>query len=120
VPELYSIAVPVLLPSGYAVVAMRGELDLAAAEDMAAVLAGALRIARTGVVLDLSEVTFIDASGLRAIIRSYQASGHLPGRLRLAGASAHVIRLLELTRPSADPAVFPDVAAAAAGGPAAA
>lgn len=113
-PKLCSVVAPVVWPGGYVVVALCGEFDAAAVPEMGAVIADALRRARTGVVIDLSEVTFIDASGLRALIRAYDASAHLPARLCLAAASAHVVRLLELLRPSGDPAVFPTVEAAAA------
>jgi len=49
------------------------------------------------VVLDLSEVTFIDSSGLGALIGSLKAMGD-GGELALCSASDGVISMLKLTR----------------------
>jgi anti-anti-sigma factor len=47
------------------------------------------------IVVDLTEVTFVDAAAARALVRAETTS---EGRLRLTGASPHVARLLELHR----------------------
>ena len=48
---------------------IRGELDIASAPQLAAILDAALANARL-VVLDLSQLTFMDCAGLDAIIRA--------------------------------------------------
>ena len=49
------------------------------------------------IVLDLSQVTFIDSSGLGALIGSLKAIG-AGGELALCGARESVISMLKLTR----------------------
>jgi anti-sigma B factor antagonist len=49
------------------------------------------------IVLDLSEVTFIDSSGLGALIGSLKAVG-TDGELVLCGARDAVVNMLKLTR----------------------
>jgi len=49
------------------------------------------------VILDLSQVTFIDSSGLGALIGSLKAMG-AEGELALCGAQGGVISMLKLTR----------------------
>jgi anti-sigma B factor antagonist len=48
-------------------------------------------------VLDLSEVTFIDSTGLSALIGSLKATGE-DGELLLSGARDSVANMLKLTR----------------------
>lgn len=77
------------------VVRLRGEIDLAAASTVR----GAVDRVRTfptdsAVVLDLADVTFLDASGLGELVRP--AADHTDVVLR--SPSPSVCRLLELTR----------------------
>jgi anti-sigma B factor antagonist len=113
--ELYAVMPPLLLPSGHVVVSVSGEVDIAAAEVMTAALGDAVRRARTGVIVDLGDLEFMDASGLGALVRTYQRSRHLPAGLRLASAPAHVLRILRVTGLSRYLTVFPSVTAAAEG-----
>ncbi len=58
----------------------------------------ALAVAGTGrVVLDMSNVTFIDSSGLGAIVGAMKLLGHERG-LELAGLTANVDKVFRLTR----------------------
>jgi anti-sigma B factor antagonist len=82
---------------------LRGELDLCSAARLAPDLLGAARTARTGLVVDLSGVTFCDSSGARLLVRllACRPGGTVP---RLRGATGHpalVLHLLGL--PSPDP-----------------
>ena len=47
--------------------------------------------------LDLSEVDFIDSSGLRALVNAHQALDGAGQQLQLSGISAAVDRLLQIT-----------------------
>lgn len=80
-------------------ITVRGETDLATADDLLirlVVLAGA---ATGKITLDLSQVTFMDCAGLRtlaAIDRHVTANG---GSIRVAAVSPEVARLFELVGP---------------------
>jgi anti-anti-sigma factor len=86
--------------NGSHVVRVVGELDLAAAEELRAFLDrldGNVRI-------DCTEVSFVDASGIRVLL---QAAGHLPS-LVLVGVNREVRRVFELTDTTSLLAASPD------------
>ena len=106
-------------PAHAVVVRARGELDIASGPRLVA-LAGESAEAEVPVVLDLDEVTFVDSSGLRALIEAERAVKSRGTRLVLARPSAAVARLLDMTglREAFAEAASPeagDVAAAAGG-----
>jgi anti-sigma B factor antagonist len=71
-----------------------GELDVAA-YDAATAAAEPLFHADGDVTLDLSELSFIDSSGIRLFIRLHEALDGR-GRLVLAGPISHVAYILEI------------------------
>jgi anti-sigma B factor antagonist len=79
--------------NGYAVVQLRGELDLA---DAAAVAAGLARVAERepGIILDLASLSFIDCSGVAALERGRSQARQAGGGLVLAGPQRGVTRVL--------------------------
>ena len=84
------------LADGTSRVIVTGEVDLAVEEPFVAEV-DSVAAARDGggaVVLDLGGVTFLDSSGVRALIRLRQRHGE---RLRLGELSAPVRRVLEIT-----------------------
>jgi anti-anti-sigma factor len=78
------------------VLAVSGELDIAGVEEFIARAAALLEDGRD-VDLDLSGVTFIDSSGLGALVRVQKAAGSAGRRLRLSDVPRSVARILELT-----------------------
>jgi anti-sigma B factor antagonist len=78
-------------------VVARGELDVATADRLAQTLEPVIEGGATLVVLDLSDVTFLDSSGLRTIVRGATALEDHGGRLVVDGASPAVSRVLEVT-----------------------
>ncbi|MFF3736772.1 STAS domain-containing protein [Streptomyces sp. NPDC002566] len=80
---------------GIRVLTVRGEID----HDVKDVLSGALLSfdgATPRTVVDLSGVTFMDSSGINAFVAAHQSMSDAEGWLRMAGAQASVLRLLEL------------------------
>jgi anti-sigma B factor antagonist len=84
----------------------RGEMDLATAEVLAAVLHSQLDCGRRFVRLDLSELTFLDCAGLGALVDVRNNFLAARGTLTLTGVGAHVARLLRITH--LDEALFID------------
>jgi anti-anti-sigma factor len=77
--------------------ALCGEFDMATAPRLDSSLAPFEDDGVSAIVLDLCDLTFIDASGLRALLRARdraKTSGH---QLILVGASASARRLFEIT-----------------------
>jgi len=85
---------------GQVVVALRGELDVMDAEAVAAALTAAADRANV-VVVDLAGLTFIDASGVAALVRARRHARHRGGALVLASPQRQVRRVLALTRQAA-------------------
>lgn len=74
-----------------------GELDLAAAEDLAAIMTAQEAAGRTFIRLDLSAVTFMDCAFLRVLVGAHHRLTATRGRLLLTNVSDPVLRLLTLT-----------------------
>ncbi|GGW80633.1 STAS domain-containing protein [Streptomyces galilaeus] len=81
---------------GIQVVTVRGEIDHAVTEELteALLVYGSVTPPRT--VVDLSGVTFMDSSGINALIAAHQSMSDSQGWLRIVGAQAPVLRILEL------------------------
>src|SRR5690348_14502908 len=79
----------------HVLVTLRGELDIANAADLRAVLSEA--VARNPhVVADLSDLTFIDCASVGALVRARRRAREAGGDLVLAGARGKVLRVLAL------------------------
>ena len=80
-------------PSGAAVVTLSGRLDLLSAGEVKQQLTKAVADGRKKLVVDLSGVTFVDSSGLGALISGLKAARLAGGDLRIArpGEQARVI-----------------------------
>lgn len=73
-----------------------GELDAASAQELAAVFGREARPGRA-LALDLSGVTFIDSSGLRAIASEARRYHQSDTPFRISASSESVHRILEMT-----------------------
>jgi len=83
---------------GVHVVALAGELDLTAVPELDATLAAAVAASEhPHVCLDLSELGFIDSSGLAAVIRAHVAVGEAGGALMIVAPAGIVRRTLEVS-----------------------
>jgi anti-sigma B factor antagonist len=76
--------------------ALRGELDLVSEPEVRAQIAG-LCARGLDVVVDLAEVTFIDSSGLRALLGASRAAARSGCRVEIRHARGEVLRVLALT-----------------------
>jgi anti-sigma B factor antagonist len=74
-----------------------GEIDFTTATVLSSALDDALAAGPNNVLVDMSGVTFIDSSGLTALIHGYKAATRAEGWLSIRDPSAVVTRLLALT-----------------------
>lgn len=108
--EIDAVAVPDV--PGVALLVLSGEFDLAAAATFRdRLLAAGRREGMHTVILDLTEVGFMDSSMLKELLRAH---AEMPGCILLAGMQPPVQRLLELTRTAAFFRSAPDRARALA------
>jgi anti-sigma B factor antagonist len=75
------------------VIELVGELDMGTAPHLEAVLDRMLVIPDQ-IIVDVGQLTFIDSSGLRLLLR---ASRLVEGRIRLRRCSRQITRLIEIT-----------------------
>ncbi len=101
--------------AGVAVAELAGELDLASAPALRERLLSLLRPGSSRLVLDLSRVSFCDASGLAVLVGTSHRALRLGGFLRLAAVSRPAARVLDLTGLDRHLPVFPTVRAAITG-----
>jgi anti-anti-sigma factor len=82
---------------GYTIVTISGEIDIARTPVLREQLLGLLRPGASRLVVDLSGVTFCDASGLAVLVGIARRAGLLDGILRLAAPTPLMSTVLRLT-----------------------
>lgn len=80
------------------VVAARGEIHLSTAPQLAERLAAAVDAGHIHIVVDLSDVEFIDSTGLSVLLNLLRRLDPLQGRMVIACTNPTVLRLFEITR----------------------
>jgi anti-anti-sigma factor len=97
---------------GCVIAALSGELDLTRAPALREQLLTLLRPGTGQLVIDLSGVSFADASGLAVLVGTGRRAGLLGGFVRLAAPTAAVAKVLHVTGLHRQLDVFPTVHAA--------
>lgn len=98
-----------------AVLAPRGRLDLVTASRLRAEIAATVAEGRPRVVVDLEGVTFVDSSGLGALIAGLKVARDAGGELRIANAGKQAVTVLSITRLDRVLRQYPSVDEALAG-----
>src|ERR1700744_5536472 len=93
---------------GCAVLAVRGELDIAAAAELSSQLM-AVMFAKSWVIVDLAELAFIDCVALEVLADARKRARLAGGDVLVAGPRKEVTRLLQLTGWAQMFSVFPSV-----------
>ncbi|MGC4896826.1 STAS domain-containing protein [Micromonospora sp. DT31] len=76
---------------------LAGELDLGAAGELNAAIDSVIAAGHRQLLLDLTELTFCDSTGIAAFVRGDNLLAADGGWLRLTGADGRVARVLEVT-----------------------
>lgn len=97
-----------------AVLAITGSVDGTTAELLAAAFDTELATGRTRLVAALSGVDYTSSAGLRVLLSTVRSVREAGGDLRLAGASRHVLKVLDMSGFTGIFKIFPDTDAAVA------
>ena len=92
---------------GCVIVRIRGECDIATTPGLRESLLGTLATQSARIVLDLSELDFLDCAGATVLMATARRATLLGGALALAAPTAQVARLLRLTGLDQHLAIFP-------------
>jgi anti-sigma B factor antagonist len=87
-------------PSGEgrtALFSLRGSLDVATAPSLRAALLEAAEHDGHEIVVDLSQLEFLDSTGLGALIGSHKLAEEHQGSVRLVAQEGQILRLLRIT-----------------------
>lgn len=95
--ERAPFGVEVVVESGRAVVVVTGEIDMASAPELDAVLGGAIEGAEGALVVDLAGVSFFGSDGVRCLGDAMHRAGERGVALRIRRPSPRVLEVLELT-----------------------
>ncbi len=86
-----------IMPDGDAVVYLGGDLDFVSAEAAFGYVADVIDRCRGQVVVDLSELDYCDARGLRALARMRAYAEHSGCPFQLASPSEPLVKILRIT-----------------------
>jgi anti-sigma B factor antagonist len=91
------------------VIAVAGEIHASTAPQFSGLLTAAIDAGRTLIVLDLTDVSFIDSTGLSVLLNALRRVTHAGGRMSLVCTNPTVLRLFEITRMDATFAIHTGV-----------
>lgn len=85
-------------PTGTTTIRPVGRVDLLSAPALSRHLSGAVAEGQHKLIVDLGSVSFIDSSGLAALVSGLKSARVAGGDLRIAGAGDQVRMVLQLTK----------------------
>jgi anti-anti-sigma factor len=80
----------------FPVVTVSGEIDLAVAPVVRDELGTLIARQPQGIIVDVSDVPFMDSSGLNVFIVAFKALREYHGRLAIVASNAPIVRLFEI------------------------
>jgi anti-sigma B factor antagonist len=93
-----SVSVPESVGAAYSVVVLAGEVDATNSDELYGVLESVVTQQPRLLIVDMSELSFMDSTGLRMLLRSSRSLDQQGGVLALAAPQVSVARVLQLTR----------------------
>jgi anti-sigma B factor antagonist len=102
---------------GHPVVFVYGEIDVMTAPRLHETLAEVIAESPSSLLVDLANVTFIDSTGLGALVVAHRHLEERGGRLRLVSVPPAVAQVLEVTGLTSRFEVYPDMDAVGEGRP---
>jgi anti-anti-sigma factor len=92
-----TLAISADVEGGTATISLVGELDLASAGRLEQALAGAVERLPARIVIDLTQLAFIDSSGLRVLLQAASRSREQGYELVLLPGSPSIQKVFEVT-----------------------
>jgi anti-sigma B factor antagonist len=80
------------------IVSVDGEIHVSTAPEFSGALSATIESGRTHLVLDLSDVMFIDSTGLSVLLNALRRVTRAGGRMAIVCSNPTVLRLFEITR----------------------
>jgi anti-anti-sigma factor len=84
--------------NNYAIVKIKGELDVGSSIQARELFKGLIEKGKVNIIIDFSEVTFIDSSGLGIIVVAYRNAKEKGGTIKFANVNQRIRKLFEITR----------------------
>jgi anti-anti-sigma factor len=103
---------------GVAIVDLHGELDATGEDALSAAYAEAGSRSPDTILLNFSDVKFMDTTGIALIVGLLAQARKVRRRLLVYGLSDHYVEIFHITRLADFMSMFPDEASALAGAPA--
>jgi anti-sigma B factor antagonist len=86
------------IEEGLYILQLEGDIDLASSPELRSVLAGHARARRPVLLLDFSDVSYVDSSALATIVEYARLAQNFSGRFALVGLNERVRTVFELVR----------------------
>jgi anti-sigma B factor antagonist len=80
------------------VIGASGDVDLYSSPELRKALVDAIDRKLSPIVVNLSDVTYIDSSGVATLVEGLQLSAKYGGKFRLVGLNDHVFEVFKLAR----------------------
>jgi anti-sigma B factor antagonist len=80
------------------IVAVSGEIHVSTAPEFSGLLSASIEAGHTALVLDLTDVIFIDSTGLSVLLNALRRITRAGGRMAVVCSNPTVLRLFEITR----------------------
>ena len=79
------------------VIAVSGELDVFTAPSLDESLAESIDAGRVNLIVDLSDVTFLDSTGLGSMVKGLKRAKEQGGSLRVVASSERIVKVFRIT-----------------------
>ena len=86
-----------VLPGG-SLIRVAGEVDLYSSPELRKAILKAMSSVESGLAIDLSEVSYIDSSGVATLVEGLRAANEKAAEFKLVAPSPAVIQVLQLAR----------------------
>jgi anti-sigma B factor antagonist len=100
------------LDGGVHVVSVTGEIDLATGPELERALHGLPEEGVASLIVDLTDCSFMDSTGLHLLVRTQRRFDRSSGRVAVVSANRSILKVLEITRLDQLFAIYPTRAAA--------